>query len=68
MHEVEQQRRVARVRADVPHKHSELYRKSLLFVMEQLKQLYADVLKINECTVALNDLNDCKKNKNTQSI
>ena len=71
MHEVEQQRRGARVRADVPHEHSELYRKSLLFVMEQLKQLYADVLKISECTVALNDLNDlndCKKNKNTQSI
>jgi hypothetical protein len=46
--EVEQQRRGARVRADVPREHSELYRKSLLFVMEQLKQLYAHVRKVNE--------------------
>jgi hypothetical protein len=49
MHEVEQRRRGARVRADVPHEHSELYRKSLLFVLEHLKQLYAHVTCVSAC-------------------
>ena len=48
MHEVEQQRRGARVRAEVPREHSELYRKSLLFVLEKLKQLYLHIVNIND--------------------
>ena len=58
MHEVEQQRRGARVRAEVPREHSELYRKSLLFVLDKLKQLYLHIVNIN----------NSKKKINTQSI
>ena len=58
IHEVEQQRGCARVRAQVPREHSELYRKSLLFVLNTLKQLYAHIVNIHEN----------KKKLNTQSI
>jgi hypothetical protein len=57
MHEVEQQHRGARVRAEVPREHSELYRKSLLFVLQKLKQLYLHIVN-----------NNVSKKKNTQSI
>jgi hypothetical protein len=47
IHEVELQRRGARVRADVPREHAELYRKALLFVLEHLQQLYAQIVRIS---------------------
>jgi hypothetical protein len=62
IHEVEQQRPGARGGQDVPREHSELYSAALLFVLQQQKQLYADLSGV------CNGKTNTKKTRYTQSI
>jgi hypothetical protein len=43
IHDVEQQRQRVRAGEDMPREHAQLYRAALLFILQQQKQLYADL-------------------------
>jgi len=65
IHEVEQQRAGARSGANVDAQDAELYRKSMLFVLQSLEHVYTHVLRKHE---GKNDLAEDTEKQNTQSI